>query len=94
MFENEALHEKLFATPSCYFFFLDILPIVNKYHKIYDLYALWIGHDLSVFVKTPEDAETYCNSYKLIHRGSKVKFFYPILGKGLLFAGGTHITTK
>lgn len=64
------------------------MPKVNEYHKSYDVFALWIGHQLSVFVKSPEDAENYCNSYKLIHRGEKLKYFEPTMGKGLLFSGG------
>lgn len=68
----------------------DIQAIANRLNKKYGLAALWLGHKLNVFICTPEHAEIYFTSTKLLDHSEHLKFLEPAIGRSLLTANGSR----
>lgn len=71
-----------------YFSLLDILTKLRRYQGKHKLLALWFGHDLNIFLYSPEFAEIFCQSSKLLHRSSKAKLFEAIAPNGAILSSG------
>lgn len=80
------------VTNFCFNFFFppEIITKLKKFRS-YKLYAVWLGHELNVFVNSPEYAEIYCKSSQLLQRSHKAKLIDFIAPKGLLFANGKFV---